>query len=42
MESGLHSSKGTTVNHRLHPPEVVTVNGQRHGPEDPNGFVEAL
>jgi hypothetical protein len=30
------------VNHRLYPPEVAIVNGQRHLPEDPNGSVEAL
>jgi hypothetical protein len=42
MESDLHSSEGTTVNHRLHPPDVATVNVQRHRPEDPNGSVEAL
>jgi hypothetical protein len=42
MEPGLHSFEGSTVNHRLHPPEVATVNVQRHRPEDPNGSVEAL
>jgi hypothetical protein len=42
MEPDLHSSEGSIVNHRLHPPEVATVNGQRHRPKDPNGSVEAL
>jgi hypothetical protein len=35
MESGLHSSEDTTVNHRLHPPEVAIVNGQCHRSETP-------
>jgi hypothetical protein len=42
MESDLHSSEDTTVNHWLHPPDVATMNGQRHRPEDPNGSVEAM
>jgi hypothetical protein len=42
MEHDLHSSEGSTVNHRLHPPEVATMNGQRRRSEDPNGSVEAL
>jgi hypothetical protein len=42
MESGLHSSEGSIVKHRLHPPKVATVNGQCHRSEDPNGSVNDI